>query len=171
MSKVKKTIQKNIQRNKEIKNQINPKRNKVLFGVKILYVTLITTILVYGITIIVKGEYKFQTTPEITIDYTDIVAGQSFNRNYDEYYVVFYNYDEESSLTTKILNIKTNKVFRVDLANGINKTIISDHGNKDVTNAGELRVNGTTLLKIENGNKVEYIEGIDSVTEYLSNLK
>ena len=53
----------------------------------------------------------------------------------------------------------------------INSSVISDNSNNKASNSNELRINGITLIKIENGKNIEYIEGISEVTSYLSKLK
>ena len=61
--------------------------------IKIAVGVLITLILVYFTTAILSGEIKFgskeKVKEETEIQYQEIIAGESFNRNDKEYYVLF----------------------------------------------------------------------------------
>lgn len=172
MANVKKSIQKNIKRNNELKKKENPNKTKILFASKILFAILLTLILVYFITLVANGDYKFNDNNSNSTDEQQIIlAGQTFDKKYDTYYVVFYDFKNDSNLTSKIEEISTKKIFRVNIADKINSSVISDNSNNKASNSNELRINGITLIKIENGKNMDYIEGISEVTSYLSNLK
>ena len=52
----------------------------------------------------------------------------------------------------------------------MNKDYISEKGNSSASTVGELKINGVTLIKIEEGKNVEYIEGSSNVETYLKNM-
>ena len=107
---------------------------------------------------------------EETVD-TTILAGQTFDKKYDTYYVVFYDFDSDSSVTSRLKNISTNKVFKVNTKDKLNSSVINTSSNTKASSADELKINGVTLIKIENGKNVEYVEGLSNVLSSLSNLK
>ena len=107
---------------------------------------------------------------EETVD-TTILAGQTFDKKYDTYYVVFYDFDSDSSVTSRLENISTNKVFKVNTKDKLNSSVINTSSNAKASSADELKINGVTLIKIENGKNVEYVEGLSNVLSSLSNLK
>lgn len=103
-----------------------------------------------------------QTT---TIQYTTILAGETFNQTANEYYVIFadsegYNY---ATYETIINNNSDKKIYLVDLANTLNQKYISEESNSGVQSAGDLKVKDNTLIKISNKNNVLYLEGKDSI--------
>ncbi len=149
---------------------------------KISIIVIIVFIIFYILTIAITGglnKKQASTNSEerdntpITIQYEEILAGETFNIKNDEYYVVFYNFGEESSAVydTIITNYKTNnpsaKIYKVDLDKGFNASYISDVSNPNVANPDELKINGPTLIKISKGKNVSYNEGLSAVTAAL----
>ena len=170
MAKAQKKLQKSIKKTQQKQKRDYPLKNQIMYFVKTIYAILILAIFIYGITVIANKDYKLKgkTTK---YDSSQIIAGQTFSKLDKEYYVVFYNFTTESALTTNIENVKDYPIYKVDLNLGINKSIISENSNTVATNASELRVNGTTLIKISEGKNIEYIEGTETVKTYLSELE
>lgn len=108
---------------------------------------------------------------ENTIQYDEILAGESFNQD-GEYYVIYYDSsDSYSSISSLIssyqLNSTDTKLYSVDLANGMNKKYITD-GDVVTTNASSLKVKDTTLLKFKNGKVTDTITDITEITNFLN---
>lgn len=108
-----------------------------------------------------------------TIQYDEILAGETFNMNNDEYYVMFYNFNDSTAGIYKAIvtnyttaNVSA-KIYTVDLSKGINATYMGDIGNPSVSSIENLKVNGPTLIKIKNGLKVSYGEGKDAIKSIL----
>lgn len=170
MSKVKKKITKNIKQVNERKQKKYPFKEQVLGYTKILYTILIVSIVLYVFTSLLKGQYLSEKK-ETLINYETILAGQSFSRAPEKYYVVFYEFDEEVDLTTTISNLSSGaKIYKVDLGSAMNKNVINDKSNPKASEASELQINGTTLIVIENNKNIEYIEGTEKVTNYLNGI-
>ena len=109
---------------------------------------------------------------ENTIQYDEILAGESFNQSEDDYYVIYYDStDEYSTISSLIssyqLNNTDTKLYSVDLANGMNKKYITD-GDVVTTNASSLKVKDTTLLKFKNGKVTDTITDITEITNFLN---
>ena len=108
-------------------------------------------------------------------DYSEILLGSTFNRSESEYIVVYFDKDNEeinSTIGTAVLDYVAKEdnltTYTVDMSNMYNKNYnTTEDTNKSPNNVDELRINGPTLIKISNGNGVEYIEGLDAVKEYL----
>lgn len=108
-------------------------------------------------------------------DYSEILFGTTFNRSESEYLVVFYDKSDEeinSSLGGSVMDYVAKEdnltTYTVDMSNMYNKAYnTTEDTNKAPSNVDELRINGPTLIKISKGNVVEYIEGLESVKEYL----
>ena len=109
--------------------------------------------------------------PDESISYEQITAGSTFNMSDDEYVVLFYSRENNSEITSKISNYKVKNntsVYYVDLDDAINNSVKSDSSNKTATKASELKVVNPTLIKINNGKIVEYVEGQNNVVNYIS---
>jgi len=169
MSKIKNKIKKNITKEKEFKEEQEKKENyskkQVINLLKILISILLVVLAVCMIAKFANGDFKKEEKE--SVDYTNIVAGQTFTRSEDEYYVLFYDNDD---ILDKIKSSITETIYKVDLNSSLNKNIISEEGNSKATNAESLKINGTTIIKIEDGKNVSYIEGYDNVVNYLKEL-
>lgn len=168
MSKVKKTISKNIKKVKEEKKEEHKEKSQILTLAKIIFATLIFVILVTSLFYIATGKYTLKKdTTEIIYD--EIISGQTFAKKDEQYYVVFYEYNSEEDLTETIAD-KISVIYKVDLTKKINQSIKSDLSNKDAQSSTELKISGPTLIKIEKNKNVDYIEGYDNIVNYLSEI-
>ena len=159
------------------KNEINYEKKDTYFNeefkrlavlVGIILGIFIVAYLIIGI--FVTKEIKWfqgdKDTKEVTtIQYTTILAGETFNQNAEEYYVIFsdsegFNY---ATYQTMISNNSDKKIYLVDLANPLNKKYISEESNSDVQSAVDLKVKDNTLIKISNKSNVLYLEGKDNI--------
>ncbi len=166
MSKLEKKVKKNIIKLKEQEKKEYPLKNKIFNFTKILYLILIIAIVVCAITIISNGSYKLNSGLS-KLDSSNIVVGQTFTRSQEEYYVVFYFEDDLVNIIDKISD---SKIYKVNLNSGLNKNVISESSNSYASNASELKIKETTMIKISNKKNIQYIEGYDSVKEMLNNL-
>ena len=168
MSKIENKIKKNITKEKEMKEKLEKKENyskkQVINLLKIIIAILLTVLVVCFIAKFANGDFK--KDEEESVDYTNIVAGQTFTRSEDEYYVLFY---DDEAILDKIGSV-TDTIYKVDLNSSLNKNIVSEEGNPKAEDAESLKINGTTIIKIEGGKNVSYIEGYDAVVDYLSEL-
>lgn len=105
---------------------------------------------------------------DVTISETNILIGEVFNRNNDEYLVLFDKLDNNgSSYIRSLLSSREDKVYYVDMNDGFNKKYASDEANKDAKNASELKINDVTLIRIKNGKIDMYKTGEEEIEEYL----
>ena len=98
-----------------------------------------------------------------TSDYSEILFGSTFNS------------DLSSELNTTVTDYSTKDdsltIYTVDMSNMYNKAYVTEEDtNKTPSNIDELRINGPTLIKITNGEVTSYVEGTESIKEYLLNL-
>jgi len=134
---------------------------------KILIVIIVIAVmfgLFYLLTIgILKKQSKSSRTSNTSIQYSEIIAGESFTQNKKEYYVFFYNSnDEDVEENHSIISSYRDKkdalpLYTVDMGEGLNKNIRSEEDNSEASNASELKISKTTLLHIKDGKNVEYI--------------
>lgn len=111
------------------------------------------------------------STQEATISYTKILGGNSFSVSEGEYLVVYYNVNDDTSINDIIhtyRNAKKLSLYEVDMNDPLNTKYKSDHSNTSPTSASELKISAPTLVKFNNRVVEEYIEGTDSIIDYLS---
>lgn len=142
------------------------KRLAIIVGVVVAI--FVVAYLIIGI--FVTKEIKwFQGDNEVkqstTIQYTTILAGETFNQNADEYYVIFadsdgYNY---ATYETMISKNSDKKIYLVDLSSPLNQKYVSEESNSGVQSASDLKVKDNTLIKVSNKNNVLYLEGKDNI--------
>lgn len=169
MSQYKKKVKKNIEKRKENKKNEYPEKNKILNFAKTIFIVIAFIIAAIFISLVAEGKYTFKDK-DTTIKYDEIIAGQTFTRSEDTYYVIFYEFDN-SDITSTLNNLSSkNKIYKVNLKSAMNKDIISETGNKDVNKAEDLKVVNPTLIKIEKGSNTLYLEGETAIENYLKNL-
>lgn len=170
MSKNSKKIQKNIKNNVVKKKEEYKEKNQIINLVKIIAIILITVTIITATATIIQKNYKLDNEEETSIT-NEILAGQTFNRSEEEYYVAFYDFNSDESLESTISNIENTKIYKVDLSNAMNKQIIGETSNKKAESSDELKIKETTLIQIKNGKISNYIEGYENITNYLNELK
>ncbi len=113
--------------------------------------------------------YTKPSKEETTISYEYILIGTSFNREENEYFVVYDNYEKNNyQYTNKLISSNAKiPVYKVDMSKGENAGYISDESNPDAKNASELKINDITLIRFKDGKIVKYITGSDEIEEYI----
>lgn len=150
--------------------------------VKILLGVVLFLGLFYFLAMVMTGEIQFgnkkKDKEEVLIQYDEILAGQTFNRSEEEYYVLYYNFSDKIGST--YLAYKDNysgqydsPIYLVNLEDGLNIGYVAD----DMTeieeypeNTDNLKVSNPTILKIKEHKVVERITGKDDVKSYLKEL-
>ena len=117
------------------------------------------------------ADYITKTNDKSTIQYDEILSGQSFNKKDDSYLVLFYNVKTNPVYTDLFSNYQAKDnhepIYYVDLSNRMNQNCIATESNKDATNSNELKISGPTLIKFTNNQITDYIEGEEDITSYL----
>lgn len=169
-------------KNKRVKNK--EKIDSTPLEVKDLYKWLIIVLLVFGFTYLIisliTGEVNLKLpnkenkndTTKTEIDYKKILAGETFNKDHDDYYVIFYDFksSDKDNYQAYILNKKT-PIYQVDTSDKMNEQYITDgNPNKDASKISELKVKNPTLIKITNKLISIYMEDKDSIINELDIL-
>lgn len=105
-------------------------------------------------------------TTEISDEY--IMIGTVFNRSEKEYLVLFDDYSKNLNPYINTL-AKNNKLraYKVDMSKPKNAKYISEDENKNPKKDSDLKINGLTLIVVNNGKVSKYIVGADNIEEYL----
>jgi hypothetical protein len=157
------------QQNSDLKNMIKP----FVIVVAAFIIIYILTSFITGEVNLNKKNKKTDITPAY-IQYKEILAGETFDMNDTEYYVLFYDFSEGNNVIKGIIQnyeSKENKIklYTVNTDNNFNKGIKSEISNSLANNVAELKVKNNTLIKISNKNNVLYIEGITAIQNQLAN--
>lgn len=148
----------------------------------IVLVLFIVVGAVYFITdhFIEKGSNETTIPGEINYDVASI--GTLLNRPYNEYYAVLYNKEDvNSSYYSSIISTYNEnnsneedyiKIYYIDLGKKINSDYYNINNdfvsNPKAKSISELDLGNITLLRIKNGQIIEYIEDISKINELLS---
>lgn len=145
--------------------------------IKTLIIVIISFLIVLCLTLLLNHYGVFEkgyTKPEIgetNISYDEILIGTVFNKSDSEYYVIFDDFGGKTKdvyLESKIASYTgTTPIYKVDMFKEINKNNKSENGNPNASTSNELQINGTTLIKINNGRNVLYLEGTDNIISEL----
>ncbi len=125
---------------------------------------------IYGLTVLLNmRDEKRPEAPEASISYDKILAGSTLTRNEDEYYVIFYKYDTDIyDAMAKYRSEEKEKVYYVDLDEGLNKYVISNEVKTDVSSAEDLRVKDPTLVVVKDHKITDRKIGKKDIIDYLS---
>ena len=112
---------------------------------------------------------------EKTISYDKILLGRSFSMENEEYYVMYYDSSDEdiSSIYNELISNYRAKddglsIYYVDMNDGLNKShSTTEESNKNPNTVEDLSINGPTLIKIQAGKVINYIEGESEIRAIL----
>lgn len=147
--------------------------SEVKKGIIVIVVVLVVLVAMYFLTVkILSKDTKDDKVTENSIQYDEIMAGESFNQNNDEYYVIYYDASNKySNLSSLISSYQLNgtgiRLYSVDLSDGINKKYVTD-GEIVTDDASSLRVKDQTLLKFSDNRVVEVVTDTNEITNILN---
>ena len=147
--------------------------SEVKKGIIVIVVVLVVLVAMYFLTVkILSKDTKDDKVTENSIQYDEIMAGESFNQNNDEYYVIYYDASNKySNLSSLISSYQLNgtgiRLYSVDLSDGINKKYVTD-GEIVTDDASSLRVKDQTLLKFSDNRVVEVVTYTNEITNILN---
>ena len=156
--------------------------NDVLGKVYIALIVICILGLFYLLTLYITNKHSTdsvvddnKTTEETSISYDNIIVGRSLSMSSDNYLVIFYDSSNEeinntySSLVSSYRAKGDNlPLYFVDMSSSFNKSYINDNSNKNPSSVEDIKISGPTLMRVENNKVAEYIEGQDSITDYLN---
>lgn len=140
----------------EIKEETN--QLKKLLIITAVLVFIICTIYIISALFVTKEldwlDKKDENTTETLIENT-ILASEIFKQKEEEYYVYFYDYNDENNQITSAVSSKlsSKKVYKVDTSSALNIKYVSEQSNKSAKKLEELKVKSPTVVKI-NGDEI-----------------
>lgn len=157
------------------KEQIKEKNQiKNLVKITCILVFIVALIYIISVNFITKEANWFNTkkdnnTNENTSSVKNsILASSVFKQSEEEYYVYFYDFNDENSTISNQIKTKlsNSKIYRVDTSSALNSNYVGEESNKDAKNLEQLKVKAPTLIKIVDDSITEYYEG-DEITNNL----
>ena len=102
---------------------------------------------------------KDEERPETLVSNT-ILASETFKQKEEEYYVYFYDYNDEDSEISSVISSKLSKskVYRVDTSSALNNKYVSEESNKSAKNLDGLKVKSPTVIKVAGEQITSYYE-------------
>ena len=163
--KAKKNVRKDIEKI-EISNDI--KRLAIIAVVVLLFLAIF-----YLMTVIILDDGTKSNKDDegsVEVQHDEILVGTSFSIKDGDYYVLYYETEDEEvnsdiySLISKYRSSDTELyLYTVDMSNALNSSFNADSGNSSATKASELMISGPTLIKFSHGVISQYVEGIDNI--------
>lgn len=152
--------------------------------VKILVGVLLVLGITYLIAALITGDIKLgknqeEEKEEVEIQYEEILAGETFKQKTDEYYVMYFNFTDNTA--SSYLTFKDTYSYQegsldfylVDLEKGFNQSFLKNEEedyNEYPDSIDDIKVSNPTILKISNHKVVERTEGKQEVLNYLSEI-
>ena len=155
-------MRKVIEKKRDVKNST---KSGNFSDAKVTIIICIAMILLaYGVSALIYHFTKQPSTISEVKQY-NISASTAFDMPESEYYVMFYDKNGTDAIVLNALVDKYRKsnkgtLYIVDLSKDYNKSIVSDTPNSKASHSSELKISGSTLLKIKAGQNVGYYENI-----------
>lgn len=142
---------------------------KVEYNVKKIVITCVIVLVSIGLVYLISAlfitkELDWFSKEEVKENTSgvenSILASAIFKQKEDEYYVYFYDFNEDNNMYQNIVSSKlsSKKVYNVDTSSGLNSNYVSDVSNKKATGLDDLKVVNDTVIKIVGDTIVEYYE-------------
>ena len=168
----------NYQKQPNVKKLATEESRIVKRFIIVLLIVVVSVTGIYFLTRIFVSKDLFAknttTTAETTFNYEITILGSTFNRPYDEYYVIAYkSSDEKASSLSATINKYLDKddhikIYYADLDSYFNKSFYDkDNVNPNAKEASELKVGDYTLIKIKDKAIEKYIDDFDDITSEL----
>ena len=169
MAKTKKNV-------KNIKQNTYNNDTEISKLIKLIIVVSLIVLIFYGLTVLVNQEKEVENpdTPA-SIQYDEILIGNVLKQPNEEYYVMIYDdEDYDTSLYSTYLDLYKQKdeairIYTSQLNNPLNQNFKAEKSNLDISDISDLKVQSSTLLKINDGKIEEFYEG-EELVEYLKEI-
>ena len=147
-------------KNEEIKEEYNVKKIVITCVIVLVSIGLVYLISALFITKELDWFSKEEVKENTSSVENSILASAIFKQKEDEYYVYFYDFNEDNNMYKNIVSSKlsSKKVYNVDTSSGLNSNYVSDVSNKKATGLDGLKVVNDTVIKIVGDAIVEYYE-------------
>lgn len=157
---------------KSLKQELPKEENQIKNLIIITVIILVIVVAIYLLSaLFVTKELDWLNNDEEeteTLVTNTILATEIFKQKEEEYYVYFYEYnDEDTEISSSVEStLSKSKVYKVDASSGLNSKYISEESNKKAKTLDDLKVKAPTVIKVSGDEIVAYYEG-DEITKKL----
>ena len=144
--------------------------------IKLIVIVTLIVLVFYGITAILNNDEEEDTQDQsATIQYDEILIGNVLKQPNEEYYVMIYDdEDYDTSLYSTYLDLYKQKdeairIYTSQLNNPLNQNFKAEESNLDISDISDLKIQSSTLLKINDGKIEEFYEG-KKLVEHLKEI-
>lgn len=146
--------------------------------VELVIIVTIIFVIFYGITVLVNKKEENSSnnnSQTVSVQYDEILISNILIQPNDEYYVMIYDIDDYDGIVyNSYLQLYKQKeealrYYTAQLDNIFNKIFKSEESNLNISNIKQLKIKGSTLLKIRKGKIIAYYEG-DKIIEHLKEI-
>jgi hypothetical protein len=148
---------------------------------KVLYLVLgvicvFCTFYIITVFVVVKDTKEAEKNKDVAISLDSTIVGRSMSMPEEKYYVLYYETKNEevaekytSIVGTYQVNASDDKIklYTVDMSDALNKKYAAEESNTKPNDESDIAIKGTTLIVIENGEVVDYIEDQDRIEALL----
>ena len=153
--------------------ELDWKKIVITFSVIVIFVVVIYFILAVFVTKEVGSNNTTNTSDNSSNNTVanPILASDIFKESEDSYYVYCFDFDEQDTNISNIISNKlvSDKVYRVNTKDSLNKNYVSEVGNKNATSLEDLKISNPSLIKIENGSITMFLVGKQEIINYYNN--
>lgn len=152
--------------------------NEIIKLIRIFLIIVGVFVCFYCLAVVITNQkQKIEITNKIpdTIQYDEILFGNLLNRPESSYYVLATFKDDQfvanynSYVSSYLEKDGSLKFYYVDMNNQINSNYVSKEEQFE-TNIGNIKINKSTLFKVDNGIISSYYSGNESILSYLKEL-
>ncbi|MCI8547557.1 MAG: hypothetical protein HFJ38_01570 [Bacilli bacterium] len=151
-------MKKQIQNNKNIDYSVMD--NNFKGPIIIVVIVFLIIALFYLLTVFILNKKEFVVNENVSIQYSKIIAGESFDKKDKDYIVFYYPLSEHSDYTDIVSRYREKEnhlpLYVVDLSEGINKSIVSDEENISVDRIQDLRIKDSAIIRFKDGKVSDY---------------
>lgn len=160
---------------KKIK-KANYEGNEISKLIKLIIIVTVIFLVFYAITYFInkKDEQKEETSTS-KIQYDEILIGNLLTQPNDDYYVIIYAEDDYNKVVyDAYLSMYSKKddalrYYTATLNNPFNEIFKSDEANFEISKITDLKLTGSTLIKVSDKKIQKYYEGED-IIEHLKEI-
>ena len=157
---------------KSLQRELPKEENQIkkLIIITIILVVIMAVIYLLSALFVTKELDWFENdNQEIQMnDSNTILASETFKQKEEEYYVYFYDFDEEDTDIASAISSKLQsaKVYKVDTGSALNTKYVSEESNKKAKTLNDLKVKASTVIKVSGEEITAYYEN-QEITEKL----
>ncbi len=171
MSKQKKGKKKKVNNNRNKKIEKTSLDTNYKSSIIVIVVILAVLALFYLLTIVILNKKEFIVNNNASIQYSKILAGESFSQEDRDYLVFYFDMSKNPEYADLVSKYREKEkklpIYTVNLAEGLNKSFVSDSDNILVTKPENLRIKDSLIIRFKDNEVSDYTTS--SFEEFLNN--